>query len=90
MTWLQRFSYGIAQEAVDLLCHKGPLVTYVQHIVNSICQLIDPEILLCRGAFQLASLQHILVPVVIPADGQDFKPAFAELRDISDAHFSSL
>jgi len=50
----------------DFLMPKGTLLAHVQLGVHE-----DPDVLFCYAAFQLGGLQHVLVPGVVPPQGQD-------------------
>ena len=52
---------SIAQDAVGLLCCRGAPLARGQLAVHQ-----DPQVFLCKVAFQLVDLQPTLLPSVIP------------------------
>ena len=63
-----------AQDTICLLCHKDTLLACVQLGVHQ-----NPQILLCKVAFQLGGLQLVLVHGAVPSQMQDFAFLCVEL-----------
>ena len=67
-----------AQGAVGFVCFKGTLLVCAQLLVHQ-----DLQVLLCQAAFQTVGPQHILVPEVVPPQGQGFALLLAELHEVA-------
>ena len=50
----------------------------------------DPQVLLCKAAFQPVDYQPVLVPGVTPSKGQGFTFPFAKLHGIPASPFLQL
>lgn len=73
------------QDNNSLLCSKGTLTAHVQPFV-----LQDPQALFSQTAFQLGGPQHILLPMAVPAQVQNFPIPLVELHEVSVSKFFSL
>lgn len=59
-----------AQDTIHLVCQKGPLLVHVQLAVHQ-----DPRF--CQAALLLVTPQHVLMPEVVPPQGQGSALALA-------------
>ncbi|KAK4806786.1 hypothetical protein QYF61_005582 [Mycteria americana] len=65
--------------------NTGTLLAHVQPGVHQ-----DPQVLFCQAAFQLGGPQHVLVPGVVPLQGQDFALPLVELHEVPVSPFLQL
>lgn len=66
-----------AQESGSCLCCKGALTTHDQIVVHQ-----DPQGFLCRTAFKLAGLQHVLLPGAFSSQVRDLTAPVVEFHEI--------